>query len=231
MIKRDSVRSQWSELIAEALGVRHRWLQSGEPPLLPQGEDGMPCAFPERFKLARAQRGLSQEDVAAIMEVSRVAVSHYEAGKNHPQLSALIAFCQETGVSMEWLVLGRSPTVAHEQRVHVEDVGARLLMLRRERPGMSVAALAKAIGVTASALSQWETGATKYIRPQHLLAAAMAFEVSLVWLITGTGPRKTEEAQTETEAKALTAFRKLSAPGQDAALAHLQWMVGFGQAQ
>jgi transcriptional regulator with XRE-family HTH domain len=74
--------------------------------------------FPQRFSAARKQRGLSQEDVAAMMEVSRVAVSHYESGKNYPQLSALIRFCEETKVSMDWLVLGREPTGAYEQRIH-----------------------------------------------------------------------------------------------------------------
>ncbi|MEN9806174.1 MAG: hypothetical protein RL756_682 [Pseudomonadota bacterium] len=32
MILRDSSRSQWSERIADALGVNHRWLQTGEGP-------------------------------------------------------------------------------------------------------------------------------------------------------------------------------------------------------
>lgn len=32
MIKRDGVRSKWSEQIAAALGVRHAWLTSGTPP-------------------------------------------------------------------------------------------------------------------------------------------------------------------------------------------------------
>jgi len=74
--------------------------------------------FGERFKSARSQRGLSQEDVAAFMDVSRVAVSHYEAGKNFPQLSALIKFCEETKVSMDWLVLDRPLTGQFDQRLN-----------------------------------------------------------------------------------------------------------------
>jgi transcriptional regulator with XRE-family HTH domain len=85
--------------------------------------------FSERFQSARSQRGLSQEDVGAIMGVSRVAVSHYEQGKNHPQLAALIAFCTETKVSMDWLVLGREPTGAYEQRIHELPEALKLYVL------------------------------------------------------------------------------------------------------
>ena len=85
--------------------------------------------FAERFLSARKQRGLSQEDVAAMMDVSRVAVSHYESGKNHPQLAALIRFCQETKVSMDWLVLGRTPTGAYEQRIHELPEALKLYVL------------------------------------------------------------------------------------------------------
>lgn len=108
---------------------------------------------------------------------------------------------------------------------HMSDIGTRLLKLREERNGMPAVAVARAIGVTASALSQWETGTTKHIRPEHLLSAARFFDVSIEWLITGTGPRKSVEAETESEAKALLAFRKLSASGQAAALAQLDWMA------
>lgn len=85
--------------------------------------------FGERFRAARKQRGLSQEDAAAIMGVSRVAVSHYENDKSFPELANLIRFCEETQVSMDWLVLGRTPTGQYEQRMHQLPEALKLYVL------------------------------------------------------------------------------------------------------
>lgn len=85
--------------------------------------------FGERFKSARRQRGLTQEDAAATMGVSRVSVSHYENGKNFPQVAELIRFCSEHQVSMDWLILGREPTGAYESRIHALPEGLKLYVL------------------------------------------------------------------------------------------------------
>lgn len=105
----------------------------------------------------------------------------------------------------------------------VSQIGEKLLALRRER-GLDAVAVARAIGITPSALSQWERGAVKNLRPENLLKAARFFDVSLPWLITGVGPRRVEECATQDEVKVLELFRKLSASGQAAAMAQLQWM-------
>jgi len=85
--------------------------------------------FGQRFKVARKQRGLSQEQIAATMGVSRVSVSHYENGKNFPQITELVRFCEEYKVSMDWLVLGRQPTGAYESRIHELPEGLKLYVL------------------------------------------------------------------------------------------------------
>jgi transcriptional regulator with XRE-family HTH domain len=85
--------------------------------------------FGQRFKAARKQRGLSQEQIAVVMGVSRVSVSHYENGKNFPQIAELVRFCEEYKVSMDWLVLGRQPTGAYEARIHELPEGLKLYVL------------------------------------------------------------------------------------------------------
>lgn len=111
-------------------------------------------------------------------------------------------------------------------QIIVSDIGVRLKHLRAERPGLTAAEAARGMGITGSALSQWENGHVKNLRPDNLLAAARYYQVSIPWLISGKGPRALEEAQTEDEAKALNLFRKLGASGQMAALAQLEWMAG-----
>jgi transcriptional regulator with XRE-family HTH domain len=108
----------------------------------------------------------------------------------------------------------------------MSSIGERLFALRRERDGLEATQVARAIGVTPSALSQWERGSVRNIRPDNLLSAARYFDVSLPWLITGAGPRKAEEAVTDEEIRALALFRRLSEQGQLAMLGQLEWMTG-----
>jgi transcriptional regulator with XRE-family HTH domain len=108
----------------------------------------------------------------------------------------------------------------------MSSIGERLLALRRERAGLEAGQVARAIGITPSALSQWERGSVRNMRPDNLLSAARYFDVSLPWLITGAGPRKAEEAVTDEEIRALGLFRRLSEQGQLAMLGQLEWMTG-----
>jgi transcriptional regulator with XRE-family HTH domain len=85
--------------------------------------------FGMRFKQVRKTSGHSQEDVAALMGVSRVAVSHYESGRNFPATEQLIAFCRETGTSLDWLLLGRQPEGVYERRIHELPEGLKLYVL------------------------------------------------------------------------------------------------------
>ena len=110
----------------------------------------------------------------------------------------------------------------------MSDIGHRIGALRSER-GETLAQLGEAAGLSASAVHQWESGATKGLRPVNLIAVADHYSVSMRWLVTGRGPRSATETQTEFEFQALALFRRLSADGQHAALAHLNWIVSQEQ--
>lgn len=59
LIQRDNLTSQWSDEIAEALGVEHRWLQRGVEPKLRQPKD-----WPFRKVTPEQWRALSEADRA-----------------------------------------------------------------------------------------------------------------------------------------------------------------------
>lgn len=51
-------------------------------------------------------------------------------------------------------------------------------------------ALADLVGVKRGAVAQWETGASKTLEAENLLAAAKAMDVSAYWLATGKGDKR-----------------------------------------
>jgi transcriptional regulator with XRE-family HTH domain len=108
--------------------------------------------------------------------------------------------------------------------VDVSDIGVRIRTLREER-GETLAALGAAVGLSASAVHQWESGTTKGLRPANLLAVADHYGVAVHWLVNGAGPQRVMQTRTEFEAQALKLFRKLTPDGQHAALSHVNWLL------
>ena len=56
----------------------------------------------------------------------------------------------------------------------------------REEAGLSQADVAKALRISASAVTQWEQGSTKNIKLSHFFALARLLEKDPQWLATGT---------------------------------------------
>ena len=54
----------------------------------------------------RKKRGLSQQQVAMDMNISREALSYYENGKRSPDISMLIALSDYFNVSIDYLIRG-----------------------------------------------------------------------------------------------------------------------------
>ncbi len=64
-----------------------------------------------------------------------------------------------------------------------------------QRADMTQAELARRLEIGKSAVSQWTTGETRQITPQHLFPAARLLRVEPEWLGTGLGPRTAAEAR------------------------------------
>ncbi len=60
-------------------------------------------AFGTRLQALRRARGLTQEDLAAELNVSRQAVSKCESGRGYPEVEKLLYICRRYGVSMSSL--------------------------------------------------------------------------------------------------------------------------------
>lgn len=67
-------------------------------------------AFSENLRTSRKEKGLSQEQLAELLNVSRQAVSKWELDEGYPETEKLIQIAETLGVSLDYLLLDR-PTV------------------------------------------------------------------------------------------------------------------------
>ena len=81
----------------------------------------------ERIYSLRKQRGLSQEQLAEALDVSRQTVSKWERGAAAPELERLRAMAEFFGVSLDELVGGEPRAPAMERGA--ERLGAALCLL------------------------------------------------------------------------------------------------------
>ena len=70
--------------------------------------------LPEKIQTCRKQAGLSQEQLAERLGVSRQAVSKWETGEATPELSKLAALCSVLNVSADWLLNDIGPEPPQE---------------------------------------------------------------------------------------------------------------------
>ena len=67
--------------------------------------------FETRLYELRKKAGLSQEELANLVGVSRQAVQKWEAGTSRPDLDNLTALARYFNVTLDWLITGREAEV------------------------------------------------------------------------------------------------------------------------
>ena len=65
--------------------------------------------FHEKLYTLRKQKGLSQEELAYRLNVSRQTISKWEMGDSTPDMEKLMAISRFFGVSLDELVMDKSP--------------------------------------------------------------------------------------------------------------------------
>ncbi len=66
------------------------------------------ASFSERFKQLRQERGLTQQELADVLKISKSSVNMYERGEREPGFETLEAIADFFNVDMNFL-LGKSP--------------------------------------------------------------------------------------------------------------------------
>ena len=60
--------------------------------------------FSDRLKLARKEKGVTQETVAFFLKVPRSTLAHYETGRVEPSIRTLASLAGFYGVTTDWLL-------------------------------------------------------------------------------------------------------------------------------
>lgn len=79
-------------------------------------------ALPEKLYTLRKKSGLSQEQLAEALNVSRQAISKWEGGKSYPDIHSLLLLSALFDVSLDQLIKGDLETM--KQEVNAADVRA-----------------------------------------------------------------------------------------------------------
>jgi transcriptional regulator with XRE-family HTH domain len=136
-----------------------------------------------RIRTRRENNNLSLRELARRLGISASAVSQIETGKSRPSVTTLYAVIDELGLSVDDLFspLGPAgvptpPNARPLTGLDVRDDVGRRIRTRREDSNLSLRELARRLGISASAVSQIETGKS---RPSVNTLYAMIAELGL----------------------------------------------------
>jgi transcriptional regulator with XRE-family HTH domain len=109
-------------------------------------KQGKKCMnFGENLQRLRKGKGISQERLAEIMEVSRQAISKWESNSAYPETEKLIALSDLFGVSIDYLIKGNESNETTDcvqgsgenttiGETHKDTVQDRIVPVRQYRP-------------------------------------------------------------------------------------------------
>lgn len=137
----------------------------------------------ERLFFLREEKDLTQEDMGKILNVSRVAISQWETGKEVIPLEKLNIYSNHFNVSLDY-ILQISNVKQYKiinKSIEPKKVGKRILYIRHKF-GITQEVLARQLNTTHSTISAYESGKT-------LILTSFAYEIvtkynlSLDWLL------------------------------------------------
>lgn len=169
----------------------------------------------ERIKQARLVkkslegRPISIEALGNMIGVTKGSISHWERGVNEPSSRSLLKIASALDVSLEWLLLEEN---SKQDGQDIASFSARLIESRKNK-GINQTELSNALGVSAQAVQQWESGSTMP-RGKRINALARVLDVPKEWLIFGTDvpirslPQKHSDTDTSTLSERIKQARK-----------------------
>lgn len=82
-------------------------------------------SFAENLREIRKEKGLSQEELAEILDVSRQAVSKWEQGQGYPEAEKLLLLARKLNVSLDYLMAAE---IAKDCNVNASEVSGKIMI-------------------------------------------------------------------------------------------------------
>lgn len=136
----------------------------------------------ERLFFLREEKDLTQEDMGKLLNVSRVAISQWETGKEIIPLEKLNLYSNYFNVSLDY-ILQISNVKEYKivnKTLNPKLIGKRLLYIRHKFD-ITQEELARDLNTTHSTISAYETGKT-LILTGFAYEIATKYKLSLDWL-------------------------------------------------
>lgn len=146
--------------------------------------------FHEKLKVLRKKKGLTQQEVAELLNVERVTYTKWELGNSNPNYEKLSMLVCIFDVSLDYLLseyseISKERYLKFLKKRKKEEEKKNLFSVRlkelRLQHGFSQEELAEQIGIKQNSYSDWENGKCKP-NYEKLEKIADFFGVSLDWL-------------------------------------------------
>ncbi len=131
-----------------------------------------------RLSLLRTNKGYSQRQVAAFLNVTPQAVSKWERGIGVPDLSILLTIANLYKVSLDNLILFKENHTFKEEYVFEPRTNGKCLRILRKSHRLSLKDFADILGVTFQSVSKWEHGET-VPELENILSICQYFDLTL----------------------------------------------------
>lgn len=137
--------------------------------------------FHVKLKILRKKKGLTQKDVADLVQVDRVRITNWENGKREPNYENLSMLACIFDVSIDFL-LSEYLEISKEAYLKLKEEKKNLFSVRlkelRLKKGLTQTELGEKVGVKQSTFTNWENG-KREPSYENLVKLADLLEVSL----------------------------------------------------
>lgn len=136
----------------------------------------------EKLFFLREEKDLTQEDMAKILNVSRVAISQWETGKEVIPLTQLNIYSNYFNVSLDYILQINNVKQYKDvnKNINPKTIGKRLKYIR-QKFSLTQEELARQLNTTHSTISAYETGKV-LILTVFAYEVAVKYNISLDWL-------------------------------------------------
>ena len=155
-------------------------------------ENGGETVFGEKIVEQRKRKGITQQELADALNISRSTLAGYEAENKKPSYKVLVRIAEYFGVTVDYML--RSTDT---QDFGICDCGNTIKELRTEA-GMTQEELGKLLNVQNAAVSKYESGKIP-LTGETLLKLSKIFNVSTDYLLGAEGGNVTELEEKEPE--------------------------------